>query len=81
MRTIGYTDEELTAGYEALDLETRIMLDGYTDGINNRIDEIIDNQDLLPFEFARLHFTPAYWTPEDVLAWEPPCSGSSTARP
>ncbi|MRR38204.1 penicillin acylase family protein, partial [bacterium] len=70
MRTIGYTDVQLAAGYEALDLETKIMLDGYTDGINNRIDEILGNEAPLPFEFAKLKFTPAYWTPEDVLAWE-----------
>ncbi len=70
MRTIGYSDQQLTSGYESLDLETRIILDAYTDGINNRIDEIRDNPALLPFEFGAIGLSPAYWTPEDVLAWE-----------
>lgn len=70
MRTIGYSDQQLTDGYAALDLETQIVLDAYTDGINNRIDEIRANPSLLPFEFRAAHFSPAYWSPEDVLAWE-----------
>jgi len=70
LRIIGYSDAQLTSGYESLDLESRIILDAYTDGINNRIDEIRSNPSLLPFEFAAIGFSPAYWTPEDVLAWE-----------
>lgn len=77
VRTTGYSDAELTAGFNALDSETRAMVSGYVAGFNRRIAEIFSNPDLLPFEFAALAqslgVTPDVilksWTVEDVLAW------------
>ncbi len=70
MRTIGYSDEELFDGFDALDRETQIMLEGYVEGVNRRIDEIRTVPTLLPFEFVMAGFTPDYWAVEDVLAWQ-----------
>jgi len=69
MRTIGYSDEELFEGFDALDRESQIVLEGYVEGINRRIDEIAAVPTLKPFEFYALGFDPDYWTEEDVLAW------------
>ncbi|MFZ2631341.1 MAG: penicillin acylase family protein [Desulfosalsimonadaceae bacterium] len=77
VRMTGYSDAELTAGYTALDTETRRMIDGYVAGFNRRIAEVTANPALLPFEFHALArqlglqiLVPAPWTPEDVMAWE-----------
>ncbi len=69
MRTIGYTETELSDGFDALDRDEQIAIESYVEGINKRIDQIIANPTLLPFEFVELGFTPAYWTEEDILAW------------
>ncbi|MBN2430839.1 MAG: penicillin acylase family protein [Acidobacteria bacterium] len=68
-RTTGYSEEELTDGYRALDPESRQILDGYVAGINRRIHRLEEDPQLIPFEFAALGMTPQPWTPEDVLAW------------
>lgn len=77
IRMTGYSSAELTAGYTALDADTREMIDGYVAGFNRRISEVSANPALLPFEFHALArqlglpiLPPAPWTPEDVLAWE-----------
>lgn|GEM_PF-1142341 len=77
VRTTGYSDAELTAGFNALDSETQAMVSGYVAGFNRRIAEIFDNPALLPFEFAALSQSLGVtadailkpWTVEDVLAW------------
>lgn len=77
VRIIGYSDEELTAGYESLEQEAKEMLDGYVAGFNRRIQEVTEDPAQLPFEFHALaqklgisFFAPDPWTPEDVLAWQ-----------
>jgi len=76
-RITGYTSEELTAGYEAMDPEAKDMIDGYVDGFNRRIGEVSQDPSQLPFEFHAVAmqlgeslFLPEPWTPEDVLAWQ-----------
>ena len=73
VRTISYTDQELSDGFDALDRDAQIAISGYVEGINKRIDNIKANPLLLPFEFLAvgfpLNYTPAYWTEEDILAW------------
>ena len=76
MRTMGYSDDELTDGFAALDAESRAVIAGYVAGINRRIDEIRDDTTLLPFEFAYLvgkglplNDVLPDWTVEDTLAW------------
>jgi penicillin amidase len=69
VRTLGYTDQELSDGFDALDRDEQIAIESYVEGINKRIDDIKANPTLLPFEFLALGFTPAYWTEEDILAW------------
>jgi penicillin G amidase len=69
MRTIGYTDQELFDGFDALDRDEQIIIESYVEGINKRIDDIKTNPTLLPFEFVALGFTPDYWTEDDILAW------------
>ena len=69
VRTISYSDQELSDGFDALDRDEQIAIESYVEGINKRIDDIKANPTLLPFEFLALGFTPAYWTEEDILAW------------
>ena len=75
MRTLGYSEQELQAAYDALDLEPRTVLKGYADGFNRRIAEVTQDPSKLPFEFwaigGLLHtqFVPAPWTVTDVLSW------------
>ena len=77
VRTTGYSDAQLTAGFAALDDEVKAMISGYVAGFNRRIGEIFANPALLPFEFAALANTFQVapeailkpWTAEDVLAW------------
>ncbi len=69
IRTIRYSDEELTQGFEDLDPESQKVIKGYVAGINRRIAEIQSNPSLLPIEFISLGFQPAKWTNEHVLAW------------
>ncbi len=68
MRTMGYSDDELTSGFAALDAESKAVIAGYVAGINRRISEI-SGTPLLPFEFVAMGFSPEDWTVEDVLAW------------
>jgi len=78
IRTTGYSDEELTSGYNSLNQETKDVLDGYVAGVNKRIAEVTADLSQLPFEFHVMGkqlgmegpLLPAGWTPEDVLAWQ-----------
>ncbi len=69
MRTIGYTQAELTAGYEALSQEAKEVVDGYVDGFNRRIHELREDASLVPFEFTAIGHFPEDWSPADILAW------------
>jgi penicillin amidase len=75
MRTVGYSEDELQAAYDGLDLESRTIIKAYVDGVNRRIAEITQNTAEIPFEFlalgAQLHtlVLPAPWKVTDVLAW------------
>ena len=79
MRTLGYSEEELTQAFAALPQETQDVIQGYADGINQRIAEIhasavpLDGDSvfmpLLPFEFAAVGLLPEEWTVEQILAW------------
>jgi penicillin amidase len=70
MRIIGYSQDELQAGFEALDKDTRKVVSGYVNGINRRILYLEDNPALVPFEFLALGITrPNDWDETDVLAW------------
>ncbi|ACN15702.1 putative penicillin acylase precursor; contains small and large subunit [Desulforapulum autotrophicum HRM2] len=75
IRTIGYSDEELTQGFLNLEPDVQKVVKGYIAGINRRINEIRNDPSLLPFEFAALGaklgttFIPADWTHGDVLSW------------
>ncbi|MFZ5573127.1 MAG: penicillin acylase family protein [Thermodesulfobacteriota bacterium] len=69
MRIIGYSDAELTAGFNSLGGEARDIINGYVAGINRRIAEIGANPALVPFEFFAVGIMPTPWTCQDVLAW------------
>ncbi|MDZ7833579.1 MAG: penicillin acylase family protein [Desulfobacterales bacterium] len=78
VRVTGYSDTELSEGFDALDAETREMIQGYVDGVNQRINEVSADLTQLPIEFHGLGqklglggpLVPDQWTPEDILAWE-----------
>jgi penicillin G amidase len=75
VRTTGYTEAELTAGFSALSTDVQAVINGYVAGFNRRIQEIRDDPTQLPFEFIAIGnqlgttFIPADWTYQDVLAW------------
>ncbi|MDT8274216.1 MAG: penicillin acylase family protein, partial [Desulfomonilia bacterium] len=69
LRTVGYSDDELSAGFAALDKEAKLAIQGYVDGINRRIGEIAADPAQLPYEFLALDFFPEDWSVSDVLAW------------
>jgi penicillin amidase len=69
MRTIGYSNQELSDGFDALDRDEQIIIESYVEGINKRIDEILTNPRLTPFEFSAAGCPVNYWSVEDVLAW------------
>lgn len=55
-RLVGYRDSELEAQFNLLDEEERALFDGYVEGINRYIREVVipDPLDKLPFEFHAL---------------------------
>ncbi len=76
MRTIGYSDDELSAGFADLDDESKAIIAGYAAGINRRIWQIYEDTTILPFEFEFLQLSElplesvlTEWTVEDILAW------------
>ncbi len=75
MRTAGYSEEELQSAFAGMDADSKTVLQGYVDGINNRIAELHADPTQLPFEFKALgaqlgvEFYPAPWTVTDVMAW------------
>lgn len=69
MRTTGYSQEELQNAFDALDEEVKDIVQGYVDGFNLRIAEVIADSSILPFEFKSLGIVPGNWSVLDVLAW------------
>lgn len=70
VRTTNYTTEEMQEGWDNLDLESRAIIQAYTDGINRYISEVNSNPDMRPWEFDFVGLPDAVeWTPLDVLAW------------
>ncbi len=66
-RTLTYSDEELTALYDRVNDEGKAAVDGYTDGVNAWIDEVLASGEL-PAEYALLQAQPRHITREDVVA-------------
>ncbi|MEZ4604120.1 MAG: penicillin acylase family protein [Desulfobacterales bacterium] len=75
MHLTGYSDQELTDGYNTLDADTKEIIKGYADGFNQRIAEVTADPTQLPFEFHVIaqmglaSLAPEPWTVEDILAW------------
>jgi penicillin amidase len=81
LRTIAYSEEELTAEFNALSEDGQAAIQGYVDGINRRIDDINANWRLMPYEFwiasfnyvfiegAGFNVLPTRWTVNDAIAW------------
>jgi penicillin amidase len=75
VRTLGYSQEELEAGFEGLDDESKSVIEGYVAGINQRIDYVIANRSQMPMEYVALgsqngvDLQPSKWTVYDLLAW------------
>ncbi|WP_139786660.1 penicillin acylase family protein, partial [Desulfamplus magnetovallimortis] len=75
VRTTGYSDDEYKQGFDALDQESKEIINGYVAGFNRRITEVIADRSKMPFEFLALgaslgiDFVPEPWTPTDILAW------------
>jgi len=70
VRTAGFSDQELDAAFEAMDPESKDVIQGYVDGFNRRIAEV--NTGVVPpiFEFAALGITQIEpWSHRDVLTW------------
>ena len=74
-RTRGYSEQELQEGFDALDTESKNIINGYVAGFNRHINEVRDNPLLLPIEFRLIgllqgsRFIPEDWTALDVLAF------------
>lgn len=78
LRTVGYSDEELQAIFDALDPDFQSAIQGYVDGINRRVARVLYHR-VEPYEFKAialqkllaLDFTPTLtdWTILDVLGW------------
>lgn len=65
-RTMGYNDEELHAGFDALSDDAKAMVRGYMAGFNRRIVEVRGDMDLWPFEYKALGLLLEEWTNSDV---------------
>ncbi len=63
------SDAELMRMYAALSAEHQGMLQGYVDGLNRAIDEVLaDPEHKLPYEFKAWGVMPARWTLADYLS-------------
>ncbi len=66
-RIIGFTDEERSITFQQLPLETRLILESYTAGVNTWIDSAYTQPDQhLPLEYETYPLD--YWTVEKSLA-------------
>ncbi len=79
LRTTGYSNQELTDFFDTLDAESQAIIQGYVDGINRRIADLVANPEHMPLEFVlidlnkllSLDFTPTLlpWTVPDLMGW------------
>ena len=75
VRLTGYSNQELTDGYNGLDADTKEIIKGYADGFNQHIAEVTADPTQLPIEFHAIaqmglaSLAPEPWTVEDILAW------------
>ena len=76
IRAVGYSQEELQAGYDNLEPQAKIAVKAYVDGVNKRIAEVLADDQLVPAEFLGLalqgiltEITIEPWRPTDVLAF------------
>jgi penicillin amidase len=81
LRTIGYSDDELTALFEELSPDGKTAFQGYTDGVNRRIGEFYAGDWMqMPYEYwllglqsvltgPGLPVLPAPFTVNDLIAW------------
>jgi len=67
-RVTGYTPAEYQAFFEALSPDARAAAEGYVEGANARLAEVLANPSLLPAEYALLSSRPEPFTTLDVLA-------------
>lgn len=62
-----FDPQDIQRQIDALDGDDFAMLDGYANGFNRRIDEVLaDKARLLPRQFIDAGFEPSKWTPYDV---------------
>ncbi len=70
MRTTGYSDQEITDGFGALNTDCQSLVQGYVAGFNRRVAEVNADPTLLPFEFKALGLASVEeWSYKDVLCW------------
>ncbi len=81
LRTVGYSDAELAAQFDAFSEESQTVIQAYVDGINRRITEIQSDWMQMPYEYwiasfyyyfmqgLGFNFLPEEWEVNDVLRW------------
>ena len=63
-----YTPSSIQQQYDALSKKQKKVFEGYADGMNVRIQEVLENQsELLPKQFTDFGFLPSSWSPLDVV--------------
>ena len=63
-----YTPSSIQQQYDALSKKQKQIFEGYADGMNVRIQEVLDDQgNLLPKQFTDFEFLPSSWSPLDVV--------------
>ncbi len=71
VRTLGYTEAELTTMRDTLPPEVQVRFQAYVEGINRYIEEVVlaDPDNKLPLEFIVLDIFPTLWTVNDLIAF------------
>jgi len=63
-----YTPALIMNQYENLSKKQKQIFEGYADGMNARIQQVLDNQSaLLPKQFTDYDFLPTFWSPFEVV--------------
>lgn len=68
VRLLGYSDEELEQGFSQISEMGQHVALAYIDGFNRRIEEVLANPELLPYEFSEFDLLPEPWSIHDVMA-------------
>ncbi len=81
LRTIGYSDDELTEQFNGLSEDGQAAVQGYVDGINQRVGEMYANFYIMPYEYwiasfqfvvvdqLSMNWLPTPWTVNDAIAY------------